>query len=296
MRTTGLLFVLFLMTAGIYADEHEDVIARRQAFRRDVEAHPEKTTQYLASPDAEVRRYALYLTVQTQGAGAKEVCKACMKDPDEQVRLTALEALLYHCRTDPDVQKLFAETASTDTSRKIAKLASDASWPFHREAVLIRNNPFWDHEVKTLRKDPIPDTEWIFKTDPSAIGHLPNQTWYREKIDEKGWRPIRHGYWERQGYNYDGVAWYRIRFTMPQKMECNAVELAFGAVDESAWVWLNGVYLGSHDIGPDGWNTTFALDCTKEVRWGEENVLVVRVLDTEQAGGIWKPIHVEILK
>ena len=57
MRTTGLLFVLFLMTAGIYADEHEDVIARRQAFRRDVEAHPEKTTQYLASPDAEVRRY-----------------------------------------------------------------------------------------------------------------------------------------------------------------------------------------------------------------------------------------------
>ena len=83
---------------------------------------------------------------------------------------------------------------------------------------------------------------------------------------------------------------------MPQKMDCNAVELAFGAVDESAWVWLNGVYLGSHDIGPDGWNTAFALDCTKEVRWGEENVLVVRVLDTAQAGGIWKPIHVEILK
>ena len=83
---------------------------------------------------------------------------------------------------------------------------------------------------------------------------------------------------------------------MPEKVECNAVELAFTAVDESAWVWLNGVYLGSHDIGPSGWNTPFALDCRKEIRWGEENILVVRVLDTAVDGGIFKPVHVEILK
>ena len=296
MRKNGLLWGLFLLAAIVCAGESRDMIAQRQAFRREVEAHPEKTAQYLSSPDEEIRRYALYLIVREQGAEAKEVCKTAMKDPDEQVRLTALEALLYYCRKDADMQKLFAETASSDTSRKIAKLASDASWPFYREVVLIRNNPFWDHEVTTLRKDPIPDTDWKFKTDPRGIGHLPNQKWYREEIDETGWRSIRLGVWEKQGFDYDGIAWYRIRFTMPEKMDCNAVELAFGAVDESAWVWLNGVYLGCHDIGLTGWNVPFALDCTKEICWDEENVLVVRVLDTAQSGGIWKPIHVEILK
>ena len=296
MKKNALLWCLLLSAVPVCAGESGDVITQRQAFRREVAAHPEKTGQYLSSPDAEIRRYALYLTVREKGMEAKEFCKAAMKDPDEQVQLTALEALLHYNRKDADVQKLLAETASSDTSRKIAKLATDASWPFHREVVLIRSNPFWDHEVTTLRKDPVPDTDWKFQTDPRGIGHLPRQEWYREKIDETAWRPIRLGVWEKQGFDYDGIAWYRIRFTMPQKMDCHAVELAFDAVDESAWVWLNGVYLGCHDLGPGGWNASFALDCTKEVRWGEENVLVVRVLDTVQAGGIWKPIHVEILK
>ena len=41
---------------------------------------------------------------------------------------------------------------------------------------------------------------------------------------------------------------------------------------------------------------TFKLDITKEVKWGAENVLVVRVEDTEGAGGIWKPVTVEVVK
>ena len=77
---------------------------------------------------------------------------------------------------------------------------------------------------------------------------------------------------------------------------CNAVELAFGAVDESAWVWLNGKYIGKHDIGPDGWKVPFWLDVTREIRFGGENLLAVRVKDTEKAGGIWKPVTVDILK
>ena len=74
------------------------------------------------------------------------------------------------------------------------------------------------------------------------------------------------------------------------------MEIAFDGVDESAWVWLNGIYLGAHDKGPEGWREPFAVDCRKEIRWGEINTLVIRVNDTAYAGGIYKPVRVDILK
>ena len=79
-------------------------------------------------------------------------------------------------------------------------------------------------------------------------------------------------------------------------MDHNAVELHFEAVDECAWVWLNGIYVGQHDLGPNGWKTPFWIDVTKEIKWGQENVIVVRIQDTAGDGGIWKPVHVEVLK
>jgi hypothetical protein len=75
-----------------------------------------------------------------------------------------------------------------------------------------------------------------------------------------------------------------------------AAEIAFEAVDESAWVWNNGVYVGCHDIGPDGWKEPFRLDVTPELQWGKKNWIAVRVLDTAMAGGIWKPVSIEALQ
>ena len=74
-----------------------------------------------------------------------------------------------------------------------------------------------------------------------------------------------------------------------------ALELCFGGVDESAWVWLNGKYVGQHDEGPSGRDRPFRLDITKEANWGKVNQLTVRVLNTELGGGIWKPVSVEAL-
>ena len=74
------------------------------------------------------------------------------------------------------------------------------------------------------------------------------------------------------------------------------MEIHFGAVDEAAWVWLNGKYIGQHDVGLAGWNKPFNLDITQEIQWGAENQLTVRVEDTAHAGGIWKPVSIEILK
>ena len=83
---------------------------------------------------------------------------------------------------------------------------------------------------------------------------------------------------------------------MPEKLDCNAVELYCPSVDECAWVWLNGVYVGQHDIGPSGWNKPFWIDVTADIRWGASNLLVIRVEDSAQAGGILKPMALEVLK
>jgi hypothetical protein len=66
------------------------------------------------------------------------------------------------------------------------------------------------------------------------------------------------------------------------------VQLAFGACDESADVYLNGERVGGHDQGEVGWDQPFAVDLTGKLRAGA-NELAVRVLDRTGPGGIWKP-------
>ena len=191
--------------------------------------------------------------------------------------------------------KLLERIAAKEQLLEIRKIAAQASWPFHREIKLLRNDPTWDYEVKTVASIPLQNLEWRFCTDPGQNGHL--KGFFKNTFNTASWKKIRMGVWEKQGYpGYDGVAWYQIRFTMPPKMDCNAVEIVFDGVDESAWVWLNGIYLGAHDMGPAGWQVPFAVDCRNEIRWGKENILTVRVFDAAFSGGIYKPLRVEILK
>ncbi|MBQ6598006.1 MAG: hypothetical protein IJH79_10690, partial [Lentisphaeria bacterium] len=59
---------------------------------------------------------------------------------------------------------------------------------------------------------------------------------------------------------------------------------------------LNGKYVGQHDAGLIGWDKPFDLNITDEINWGGENVLAVRVEDTVAAGGIWKPVVINLVK
>lgn len=272
-----------------------DPIALRREFRAAVAADPGKTAGYLNSADPEIRRYALYLVFQKEKAGALKELETAMSDADEQVRLTAVAALASLAASNAQAQALLSKAATDDASNAVRQIAVKASWPFHREIKLLRQDPSWDHEVATVKSIALPETGWKFRTDPKQEGHLKN--FFAPGFDDSQWQAIKIGHWEGQGApDYDGVAWYRIRFSMPEKIDSNAVEIAFGAVDEAAWVWLNGEYLGCHDLGLEGWDQPFEVDCRKEIRWGAENVLVVRVLDSGAAGGIWKPVRVDVLK
>ena len=73
--------------------------------------------------------------------------------------------------------------------------------------------------------------------------------------------------------------------------------LAFGGVDEQAWVWCNGRFAGEHTVKSTGmdpgelWRTRFLVPLTDRVVPGQRNTIVVRVLNEGLAGGVYLPVR-----
>ncbi|WNQ12904.1 glycoside hydrolase family 2 TIM barrel-domain containing protein [Paenibacillus aurantius] len=70
------------------------------------------------------------------------------------------------------------------------------------------------------------------------------------------------------------VVWYRRTFALPPEFQGKRTLLHFGAVDYTAKVWVNGIFMGSHEGG----HTPFTLDITYALQEGD-NVLTVRAED-----------------
>jgi hypothetical protein len=135
-----------------------------------------------------------------------------------------------------------------------------------------------------------PTTGWKFKTDPNEQGDVGE--WFALRYNDSAWKPIEIGkYWDEQGYDYDGYAWYRINFNLDSVPKDKPVNLVVGAADESAWIFVNGEYTWAHDIGEGGWNQRFSCDISKVVHPGQ-NQLTIRVLNRVGPGGLWKGIKI----
>ena len=137
---------------------------------------------------------------------------------------------------------------------------------------------------------------WHFRTDPEEDGL--RERWFAANFDDAAWDTISVGeFWELQGYpDYDGRAWYRAGFAIPSAAQGQQLLLYFGAVDESAEVWINGRKAGQHRIGQSGWDKRFAVDITRFALPGEDNRIAVRVRDEIHMGGIWKSVKLFTLK
>ena len=282
----------------IFQDGKADPVLRRTAFRNLLESsHAEEVMNSgILDPDAVIRCRAIYEIFLRQGVKSyPQLKKAAVKEANPQ----AASILLGCAKNFPDQKKsrelltLLAQKCKVLSVRRSANRIVD--FPYYRKSNLLRDDPTHDHEVVTVKTVPLPQEGWSFRTDPMGNGH--HKGWFKPGFNDSKWKKLKIGVWENQGYHgYDGIAWYRIKFTMPQKSECNAVEIHFGAVDEAAWVWLNGKYVGQHDAGLIGWDKPFDLNITDEINWGGENVLAVRVEDTVAAGGIWKPVVINLVK
>ncbi len=246
--------------------------------------------------DALVRRVAFTALLARGGEAGLAAAKTALADPDEALRLAVVTRLIA---VQPRTEAVLAllQAARTDASVEVRRPVQDALWPFHKETILFRQRPDVVDQlarVQVAARVPLPATGWLFRLDADEKGH--EQNWFAPALPTDGWKPIAiEQYWQKAGYEYEGVAWYRLTFPLPARPAHQAAELSFGAVDESAWVWVNGEYVGQHDIGPAGWDKPFALDVTGALRWGQDNQLTVRVLNTKAAGGIWKPVSIEAL-
>lgn len=140
--------------------------------------------------------------------------------------------------------------------------------------------------------------EWRFKPDPGAAGVT--EEWYAADLDDTGWAPVRSDTgngWEAQGFaGHHGYGWYRQRFSVSEEvLRAEGLRLFFGAVDEQAWVYLNGQLAFEHSVASTGlpvetlWTTPFGFDPRPFLKPGE-NTIAVRVHDTLGMAGIWKPV------
>jgi beta-galactosidase len=81
-----------------------------------------------------------------------------------------------------------------------------------------------------------------------------------------------------------GVAWYRKHFTLPVSAKGKYFSIEFDGAMSNSRVFLNGQELGGRPYGYIG----FAFDLTPHLKFGEENVLAVR-LAPEDRSSRWYP-------
>jgi hypothetical protein len=134
-----------------------------------------------------------------------------------------------------------------------------------------------------------------------------NKEWKSSDFDDANWKSISvPSAWEDEGYEeYDGYAWYRTTFRLPDNVTDEELYLSLGKIDDIDDVYLNGELIGN----------VYDLRKKSEYRWfgweyrnsgGEYNVrriykinngllkrhgintLAIRVYDGQGAGGIYE--------
>lgn len=108
-------------------------------------------------------------------------------------------------------------------------------------------------------------------------------------FDDEAWETIAVPLtWEQSGHaDYDGVGWYRTRFTLPAPRSAGeppAMHLELGRIDDGDETFINGTKIG----GMSGWRPyrRYAIPAGL-LNWGGENALALRVTDSGGPGGFW---------
>ena len=150
---------------------------------------------------------------------------------------------------------------------------------------------------------------WVFRTDPENVGE--QEKWHElpfPKFSKMAKQKIRtDAPWERQRHlkdgqfrkmleKYDGFAYYAQTLAIPPEWKGKDIFLIFGAVDESAWVYVNGKFAGSHVFAKESdWKTPFAIPVADKIDWNrDKQTVIVRVQDKAGQGGIWRPIFLAV--
>jgi dienelactone hydrolase len=133
------------------------------------------------------------------------------------------------------------------------------------------------------------DRDWTFQYQPQQA---PDPAPARPDFDDSRWpaialphtwstyettgdlHPFIRSASERDdSYWWYGWGWYRKRLTVGQEYVGRLIALEFDGVQKYSKVYVNGVLVGEHKGG----YTSFSIDITKQVRFGQANLIAVQV-------------------
>jgi beta-galactosidase len=154
----------------------------------------------------------------------------------------------------------------------------DNDWRFHRGGAQRAEAPgFDDSKWRSVDLphdwsiEDLPGTQSPF--DPDAIGQVST------------------------GFTTGGTGWYRKAFTIPADQKDKRIWIQFDGVYMNANLWLNGELLGNHPYGYTG----FWFDITEKIKFGEKNVIAVRVMNEGlnsrwySGSGIYRHVWLKVL-
>jgi beta-galactosidase len=130
----------------------------------------------------------------------------------------------------------------------------DDDWRFHRGAAQGAENPLFS-DAK-WRKLNLPH-DWSIEDIPGKQSPFDSTVVGQANV----------------GFTQGGTGWYRKHFMLPAEQKGKHFILQFDGVYMNADVWLNGKSLGKHPYG----YTSFWYDITERLKFGEENIIAVRV-------------------
>ncbi|MDD4969374.1 MAG: glycoside hydrolase family 2 TIM barrel-domain containing protein [Paludibacter sp.] len=85
------------------------------------------------------------------------------------------------------------------------------------------------------------------------------------------------------GYFPAGIGWYRKTFQAPDEWKAEKIAIYFEGVYMNSEVFINGKSLGVHPYG----YTSFSYDLAPYLNFGKENVIAVRVDNSQQVNSRW---------
>ena len=246
--------------------------------------------------------------------------KAAAKDPVAQKRVAFLQVGLEDAQRTLTARGAFRdyEKDATDKAfRAYAKALRDLEAYRHENEhtgfanlhyLAFRENRVWDRSLIMLREEMkrLPDP-WKFAWDPKETGEA--NGWQGTRFDDTKWLEIgTASAWEKQpvgaawrkqnGSDFDGLGWYRTTFSVTPEQAEKRVSLLFGAVDEGCTVWVNGKKLLTRVFdarkNPNAWTEPFEVPLAGTLTTDAPNALAVCVEDRVGAGGIWKPVWLNV--
>jgi len=141
------------------------------------------------------------------------------------------------------------------------------------------------------------DALWRFARDLDEVGQ--KDKWFATAFNDGAWASYRTDLgigWEKQGFPGNGLGWFRKVIRVPKALVGEKLYLYFRAVDESAWVYIDGELVHENTPETTGlepyklWIAPFAIDVTSIMGASAQHQLTVLVHDCGGMGGIYMPL------